>query len=327
MSVVCAASARAQVEPVRLVYQAYPGCPDEARFVEKVVANVSRARFAVGGEPARTLVVAVRPSVDGSVGFVQVTGIDGAVSRRDVAGKTCDEVVSALALMATLAIDPPVLSPPERTTPLDEAASDSGLPAAAIVDEAATRSSQPASRADAGWRWGAGVDGQVLGGIMPMWAPGAGVFVDLESVGAHPILSSLRVSAHVATAGTSFAGGVGANLSWITARLEGCMGRVRVGSLSATVCLDADVGVLDSDGDGLANAASDRRWWGAATALGRVAWPLGGGPWVEGSGGVGVPFERYTFYYQAASGSGSTAAYRVPIVGGELGLGVGYRFP
>jgi hypothetical protein len=327
LGVVGAASARAQVEPVRLVYHAYPGCPDEARFVEKVVANVPRARFAVGREPARTFVVAVRPSEDGSVGFVQVSGIDGAVSRRDVAGKTCDEVVSALALMATLAIDPPVFSTPERTAPLDEAGNDSGSPVAAVADEAETRASRPVSRADAGWRWGAGVDAQMLGGVVPVWAPGAGVFVDLESAAAHPILSSLRVSARAATEGTWFSGGVGANLSWITGRLEGCMGRVRVASLSATVCLDADVGVLASDGDGLANTTSDRRWWGEATALGRVAWPLGGGPWVEGSGGVGVPFERYTFYYQAASGSGSTAVYRVPVVGGELGLGLGYRFP
>jgi hypothetical protein len=308
-----AASARAQVEPIRLVYRSYAGCPSESHFVREVTANVEHARPALGDEVARTFLVGTSPEGTKSRGFLQIIGTDGVVSRREVTGDTCEEVVSALALMITLAIDPITELP----------ASPSRLDAGTRLDAGVTASPGALNP----WHWGAGIDGQLLAGFVPGWAPGGGAFVDLASPASGALAPSFRVTLLGATADPTFIGGVGARITWLTARAEGCPGRLSVGSLSVTACLDLDAGVLLSEGTGLTSAASKQRPWIVPGALGRVSWPSREGPWVEGTAGIAFPLERYSFYYQHSPAPGASEVSRVAPVGAELGLGAGYRFP
>lgn len=333
-----AAPARAQIEPVRLVYQAYAKCPNEALFVHEVEAHVEHARPAIGDEPARTFLVAVNPDGNRSRGVLQITGVDGAVSRREVSGESCAEVVSALALMTALGIDPRAVAT-SPTAGIEGGAPDSSVGSNAPTESPKRSPSAPdpagglpssaeaLSRPAQQWRWGFGVDGQMLAGFVPEWAAGGGVFVDLAGTGAGPLVPSFRVSLLAAATQAFFESGVGAHLTWLTARIEGCPARLRLASLVATVCLKLDTGLLLSDGTGLADADGNGRPWLVPGALGRLTWPSHGGPWIEGAAGLGVPLERYSFYYQQAGVTGATEVFRVPAVGAELGLGAGYRFP
>jgi hypothetical protein len=339
-----AAPSKAQVEPVRLVYRAYAGCPDEARFVAEVTAHIEHARLAIGDEPARTFLVAVRADGARTRGGLQITELDGAVSRREVDGETCEAVVSALAFTTALAIDPRAVASAgagieaDAGLPAPSMSTDGGIgpPAAgpAPPDRPIDRAPPPpASHPAPGpgstsrWRWGSGVDARLLAGFVPGWAPGGGVFVDLARVGSGPLLPSLRVSLAAATTQAYFVDGVGAALTWRIARAEVCPVRLDLASFAATTCLDLDAGSLLSQGTGLANTVGDSRPWLVPGAFGRLSWLSAGGPWIEGAAGLGWPVDRYTFTYQQAGGRGTVEVYRVPVAGAELGLGVGYRFP
>ena len=56
-------------------------------------------RRAAEGDAARTFVVAVTRETRTIRGVLSIAGLDGAVSRREVTGDSCDEVVSALAFI------------------------------------------------------------------------------------------------------------------------------------------------------------------------------------------------------------------------------------
>src|SRR5262249_29170838 len=109
-----AAPLRAQVESVHLDYDASSGCPDRSAFVAEVTARTTRARFVDETPDVRSFKVAVRNQAERAVGsLVSNTAETGA--ERKVSGKTCAEVVSALALITALAIDPSASTRPVAT--------------------------------------------------------------------------------------------------------------------------------------------------------------------------------------------------------------------
>jgi hypothetical protein len=283
--------------------------------------------------------VAVNPDGNRSRGSLQITTVDGAVSRREVNGESCAEVVSALALITALAIDPrAVVTGPGPVAELDGGATDSAArsnvgPESSEPPPSAPNGGLPSSpdtpsRPTPRWRWGSGADGQMLAGFVPGSAAGGGAFVDLSGTNAGLLVPSFRVSVFAAATQVSFGSGVGAQLTWLTARVEGCPAKLRLASLVATACLKLDAGLLVSEGTRLPNADENSHPWVVPGALGRLTWPSDAGPWIEGAVGFGVPLERYTFYYQLGGVTGATeAVFRVPALGAELALGAGYRFP
>jgi hypothetical protein len=342
--VLTATSASAEPEPVRFTYQCDAECPGAARFVQEVEAHTAHTRLAVDGELARMFLVAVHREGSKSHGVLRITGVDGSITRREVSGESCAEVVSALAFMTALAIDPGAgAMMPTPTAEVDGGANDASVASGVLPGSPADSLSASVSTADSTrdspsspeavssvapkWHWGVGVDGQMLAGFVPEWAPGGGVFVDLAGAGADTLVPSFRVSLLAATTHSSFVSGVGAQLTWLTARAEGCPAHIELASLVATVCLKVDAGFLRSEGTGLANTDGESRPWVVPGALGRLMWPSHGGPWIEGAAGLGVPLERYNFAYQRAGVAGAIEVSRVRSLGAELGLGAGYRLP
>jgi hypothetical protein len=99
--------AAAEEEAVRVAYTAPDSCPDEQAFVSRVRARTQHGRFAEPGELARTFDVSLIESA-GAAGFagqIAFVDVDGRSARRNVAGATCDEVASSLALIMALSID------------------------------------------------------------------------------------------------------------------------------------------------------------------------------------------------------------------------------
>jgi hypothetical protein len=139
-ALVALASADEPVEPIRVRYEAPAECPDEGAFVGEVRARTSRARLAAAGERARSFEVAVARRGGRFQGRLDVREPSGAASRREVSGASCAEVVSALALVTALAVDPrastsaraaPALSATPDAAPLSEPAAPSSADASA----------------------------------------------------------------------------------------------------------------------------------------------------------------------------------------------------
>jgi hypothetical protein len=163
-----AAPLRAQEESVHLDYDASEGCPDRAAFIAEITARTSRARFVDAAADVRSFRATIRNQADRAVGsLVSNTGQNGA--ERRVSGKTCSEVVSALALITALAIDP---SASTRLAPTPErSVASTGKPAAAtstvassnVAPAAPERGSTPPTASSWGIAWALG--GEALYGF------------------------------------------------------------------------------------------------------------------------------------------------------------------
>src|SRR5262245_7729215 len=100
--------ARAESEDVVLEYSAFAGCPDRDRFEAEVRALSARAHFVESAPGARQFQVRLERDAKGVSGTLEIRASSGDTERK-VAGKTCSEVASALALATAIAVDPSVL--------------------------------------------------------------------------------------------------------------------------------------------------------------------------------------------------------------------------
>ena len=138
----CLSSAAASdLEPLTVEVIAPSSCPVTPRVFERVRMHTSRVREARAGETARLLRVSVTSHAGGFVADLELREQSDELRRR-VPGKTCDEVLAAVALIVALAID---------TNREDAGASppDGDAPEASDVPETATVKRQP-SRAPPG---------------------------------------------------------------------------------------------------------------------------------------------------------------------------------
>jgi hypothetical protein len=346
----CPASAQPQVEPIRLTYRATSDCPAEARFVDAVRRRTARWQVVAGEVQARAFDVDVSAGGNRSGGVLRITALDGSVAQRAVAGATCAEVVSALALMTALAIDPSgtagesagaktsadpsAASPPEGP----DAGGSSGPPVAppdppgaATLAPSPSAESPVAARgpsASSAARWGMGVDGQATGALLAQWGFGGGAFVEVEAGDVGPFVPSARASVFATMTSAAFGTGIGAELVWLFGRMEVCPWRVpRGGPLTLGVCASLDAGVLHSKGAGLPTVGTEAHLWLAPGALARAQWSIARDFWIEASGGVTVPLERYGLYYQRTGGLTDAQASQIAAVGAVITLGTGVRFP
>jgi hypothetical protein len=347
-------SAWAQVEPIRVTYRAYSGCPGESRFREEIEGRTERARWAAENERARTFVVTVTLENEIVRGSLSITSVDGSASRREVTGDTCSEVVSALALITALAIDPSAsttagmrpstelpagpegkdadasqprsesTSPirPEPSTPPPRVSSAAG----AKDDSLARPSPSTSSRSTQNAHWAIGAEGLALAGLVPGWGVGAGAFVNVEGTTRGALVPSFRASLFAAATRVQFGSAVGADLSWFVARVEACPLRIaRTTEIALFLCAALDAGALRSGGTGLQSNTTDLRPWLAALALGRLTWSLTGRFFVEGGGGLLAPLTPYSFFYK--EGASSAPVHQIASLGATFGIDAGYRFP
>jgi hypothetical protein len=338
-----ASTARAQVEAIRIAYHAAPGCPDEVRFVDDVMGRTDRARRASDAERGRTFDVVLTGEGAKSRGVLRITDAGGRLTKREVVGQSCSDVAGALALVAALAIDPeartrsdssarpsaetssaqPALAPPPEVGASSDNAPDRENFIAIVPDRLP---SPPRSRL----RFSVGAMGEASAGFVPGTAAGGGFFVDVERVETLPLVVSFRLTLSATDADASFAPSVAAHLTWLVARIEACPLRLSIADpLTISLCASMEAGALRSNGEGLASVGSQTDPWLAPGASARVAWPIPGGEgsWVEGSAGLSVPLERYSFYYEQGGTLDRRDVATVAAVGSLLAVGAGYRFP
>jgi hypothetical protein len=237
-----------------------------------------------------------------------------------VSAADCEQVVSALALMTALALDPnastaPVPPPePPPSKPAPPAPEDARPPPRAVPD--------PAHPSTARWRFQAGVAAEALSGFGPDALFLIRPSVEVERSSASALSQAFRLSAATGR-GTLTTPEGGADLNLLVGRVEACPARWRAtASLPISPCLSLDAGRLQMTGDGVASARRVTPPWVAPGAILRLGWEIMDVLVAEVSGELLFPLTRDRFFVNT-----DTTLHRTPAVVAGATVGLGGRFP
>lgn len=306
-----------EVERIAVSYEAHPLCPNEDAFVGEISARTSKFQRAPEREASRALRVKLSEEPGHAMTRGELVLADGEV--RVVHDEKCAVVVSGLALIAALAIDPEAetgetidrtpsppapLPPPPPATPLPLAPVEIARRDHAIIVGAL-----------------AGVGARV--GLVPISAAAmiAG-FVGLEG-GGLPTWLHLQVRLQLAGAGPRRESGArpgpAAKLQWYRGHLEGC-GALGRGRLRLGPCALFEVGAVHAVGVDVNYAQSTTRV-GGSVGPGLRAMLSAGHLYGDIGAFALIPLRRDRFYVDP-----SVTLFRSSAVGGELGANVGVKF-
>ena len=313
--------AHAQTTPtlISLEYSADAGCPDAASFRAQVLSRTQRVSF-TAPEHAHELTWSV-PTSDtngGSRGSLRVEGTKSGKLERHVTAATCEQVVSALSLVAALSVDPDAaLAPREEPAPAPPAAPPTAAKPAATA-EPEPRPKQ--ATAPSGVRLSAGLSLTGQSGLAPrlVWAPRPFVGISFRSRGGYTWGLSLSASQ---TRGHAAASVGEADFTWSLARLEAFPIRLAYARWRLEPALFVEAGQVRARGAGVTPVAEVRRpalFAGGLARLGFLAFDL---LLFEVEGGPLLALARDRFYLFE-----NTTVFRVPRVTGFVAAGVGLEF-
>ncbi|MBI3184906.1 MAG: hypothetical protein HYZ28_22430 [Myxococcales bacterium] len=298
--------------PVHLGYTAPDGCPDQSAFEEQLRERSPRVRRAVAGEPAQALVVSIAAEAETFHGTLSIRDSDGAETSRAIAGDHCDEVVSALALVAAVALE-------GRLEPLPEAVLDAAPPEEPSTAKARLPAPPPID--ERGWAFAAEAGLFAQSGASPGVGLGASLGASARRLGEGSWRPEVRAGvAYLPEARTAIAGAA-ARFSMLAGRVEGCQVAVVTPLLLAEPCARIEVGALSATGLDLPDPRSATRPWASAGLLVRVELPLARAVSASLEGGVAFTLFRDRFAFGP-----DTTVHQVPAMTGMGAAGMRMRF-
>lgn len=261
-------------------------------------------REAVENEHAITLIVETFRTGGGVRGQLTVRNPDGDLSVREVPGTDCQEVASAMALIAALMVDP-LAGGPQHASVKGKSAALATAPPAATPTLWSLRAEQRLTLRSA---------------IAPQlaWGQGLGLMVTRESGALRPSLA-LSVLASRATAVAEHGA---AELDWAAGQLTLCpVGRRPGQRWDVRACAALQLGRLRGRGFQTANRGTKSIVWSSAALELQARYQLLEPLWLGLELGLSKPFTRERFYLLPEE-----TLHRVPAWGWNAGLGVGVRF-
>jgi hypothetical protein len=290
-------------EAARVIWSSSAGCGDEATFSAELRSRTSRLRAARPGEHATTLIVELMPDAGGVRGQLTVRKANGDLLTREVPGRNCQEVTSAMALIAALMVDP--LS----------------RPGSVLVGAKESVAAPPRPR-PAGPQWTLRLEQrlQARTAVAPGVASGEALGAMLTWQGQR-FRPSLQLSAQAARGTASGAAG-SADLRWRSAQATLCPWGAGPGARwDVRGCALVQLGHLQGTGYATANAAKASIAWSAVGVEleGRVK--LVGPLWAGVDANLIRPFTHERFFLQP-----SETLFRVPRWGYGVGAGLGLLF-
>lgn len=317
------ATRREEPQAFRAEFAAPEGCGSVQTFTEEILKRTERLRLAEGREQALGFFAHLARTPEGVLGKLAIREVDGALTLREVPGHDCPEVLSAMALIAALTVDP--LARADREVPVAERRKPSKPPPPRPRPPAPTsrpERPEPAAEPSAGIGFAVGQRVTAQSAVMPGISFGLGVHVEAISKAQSLFSPMLRVSALLSRSGALEEPPGVAELDWATARVSVCP--LRFGSdhaLSARPCAFLDAGRLHGEGSSLTPADERSVFWTAAgaemTASARLTGPLRVGADV----GIVLPFRRDRFIFEP-----DFEIHEVPAVGFSAGIGLGLLF-
>ena len=282
----------------RVIYRGAPGCPDASAFLERLQVR-SPAAVLVPEGSAAAFAVTVSSSAPESAARVERADGRGENVVRQVSGRTCDEVVSAAALITALGIEAQVATPvPLGAEPVQVGANVDRD----VVREAPTRDAST-------WSIGAAL------GVDSWSAPGgawsAGGFGEL---GATAPFRYVRLALRGAT-GSASIDQRRATFLLLAGGLSLCpVGLGLAARLELIPCAGIELGTLRGRGQesvALSNPRSASIFWAAGHVNLGLRWRVADAISLEMGGGLGFPLVRHSFVFEGPD----QVIYELPAVG------------
>jgi hypothetical protein len=270
--------------------------------MERLRTRTAHADLAPVAEGARfSVIVSSTDSI--SSARIEFNDPDGMPATRTVSGRTCDEVVSAAALITALTIEAssgaPSPADPKEPTTANPLSRDTPLPLAPR---------EPPPRWLRSWGFGA------TGGI-DSWTPGAGFsWGGFGELAASAPLALVRLTALGATSSTSV-DTRSASFTSLMARITVCPLSLRIAEpLFLIPCSAVDMGRVTGQGEASADLPTPHStsiFWSSIEAMLLVRWHLGAVVALEAGAELGFPLVRHTFVFEGPT----QVVYDVPSVG------------
>jgi len=319
-----AAQAAPPGQPFRLEYWAHGQCPDAIEFARQIQTRAPRLRPAERDEPALGFYAELDARGGSATGRLTARSPDGREVKREVRGATCDDVVTALALIAALAVDPsqPVEAPPANESGVRRKAP--RTPDEPMDEPIFDPLSEPIVK-DPAERWTFGIGGG-LGfdsSIAPNPGSGLSVVFEAEAPGGSAARPFYSLSANRAAAASPETSAGNAAFTWLAFRLTGCPLRwPEQTPLFLRPCGFLDAGVLEGSVSLDTRSSDVTRPWFALGVFGRIEALVGEVVSFQLDGGVTVPLRHDEF----RAGSSDNVAFQVPSAGILGRIGLSYRF-
>ena len=325
---------------VRVEPESREPCGEGRSLLEELAVQDPNVRAATSDERAPLLVVRITRTTRGTEhGRLVIEDADGAVSRREVDGETCESVLAALALMSAVAVDPSASLPPAGASSPSSQPAKAGAasgPDSRAAGRAAPSGETPREAADED-RGHESVPGSptsrmarvsFAGGVGATTAVAPSVVL-LVSASADltwgpPSRASPMISAGFEHAGSGDDAAMGGSASFVlnAGTLDLCARLPAVPRLDLSPCFRVEGGVLSSMGVDIIPARSDARPWIALGAVGavryRVVWRL----FAEVLAGIQVPLVRDRYFFEP-----DTTVFRPPPLAPLGSASVGLTIP
>jgi hypothetical protein len=342
-------AARAADDATFLEYEAGNACPDKTEFMEQVRARTPRVRFVSDPKGARIFSVSVGVRDGDAFGRISARRGGEKGAPREITGKTCAEVVSALALVAALAIDPHAAMATAASGPAVASTAPAGSPAATPADgDKAVPSAEPA-RAPASAatpantfqdlpvtrpssRRAGAIGGGLRGGASTWPASEPVVFANLSASVVYEAASdavwspALRLSAGRGESLTVRPSFGAARFIRTTVALDLCPFKFALSPrVALRSCAGFEGGSLEAIGIGDASITHTDHTSLGWVALRETIWlqgDLGKGWTLEVEGGLSEPLRRDTFVFATPN----VMITHIPAVEPLLAMGVGAHF-
>lgn len=299
--------------PIRIDFDAPAGCATAEAFYDALRARTDRVRLATKGE--RSWNVQVRLSRSGARvhGELRVIHEHGATDTRTVDGSSCDTVVQALSLTASLAVDEVAeeIAPPSPATP---------PPAAPAPKEpsppAATREAPP-------FRLELGAHVLLTQVVSPYVSVGGAIAARMTQQRTDSAFSPSVGVALIHARNDLLQSPDNAAIQWTAAALTACPLRWQIADfVGVQPCATAVAGWLAATGRGVTYPESVVRSWWSAGGLVRAAASLGGGTAFELEAGLSAPFVHRRFILLSPEVNvGGT-----PVISPLVALGIAHLF-
>jgi len=312
------ASSSAAASPIATQYDAPEECPAEPEFLEDLMSRVDAIRRPDSGDSPWRIHVTLRASEDEFTGEITVEAGDGTATTRRVDGPHCNEVVSALALIAAVTIEATVEArAAERASMVPIAPS----PTRPEVDRPA-RSPAADQRRAINRDWTTGARFLSMGAVAPAMLQGGAMYVGYEPPRSG-FDTRLRLSMAWFPSRRFEVDGSPAEVGWSGLRLEGCP--VRLGLSDAAIlapCVTAGLGQLRAKGDFEAGRVSASTWVDVGVG-GELELPVYGNLTVGLQAAAIAPLTRDKLVFDGPS----AVVHEPPRVGVFLAAGIAMRFP
>ncbi len=302
----------------RLEYWADGHCPDAAEFARQIQTRAPRLRLAEADEPALGFYAELVERAGASTGRLTARSPDGREVVREVRGPTCDDVVTALALIAALAADPnqPVEhAPPGPVAPVH--------PVQRGTERAGA--SELTAEPDRTRRWTFGIGGGFGfdSSIAPNPSYCLGIAFDAEGYPGSAWRPLFSLSLLRAVAANTESEGSTMSFDWVAFRLAACPVRwPEETPLFVRPCGFLDAGLLGCDVQRGSSSQAQTKTWLAIGGFLRTEALVGEVVSFQLDGGLTVPLIRSSF----SAGGEQPIAFQVTTTGILGRIGLSYRF-